>query len=438
MEGVQVKQVARWRPSGLWRNRDFIKLWAGRVISEVGSHITGQAVPLTAVMVLGAAPAQLGVISALGGAPVLLLGLLAGVWVDRRRRRPLLIAADLARAGVLFSVPLAAALGVLQVAQLYVVIAITGALTVLFEVADQSYLPSLVEREHLLEGNSKMGAGIALAEIVGPGLGGVLVQILTAPIAIAFDAASFLVSAASVALIRKPEPPAPPATGRASVKTVWADVVAGLALVWRHPVLRPLVGTAATHAFFGNFIGALYTIYLIRDIGASPALLGILIGLGGISSLLGSAFAGTAARRFGVGRTLVGTHLVGGLLAFMIPLAPSTPIPGQALPLAIALLALSQLTDWTGAIYGITEISVRQAVTPERWLGRMNASMSTAIGGASPLGALAGGVLGGMIGVRPTLYVAVSGIVLSVAWLLWSPVRGLRSVEPVAFSETHD
>ena len=203
------------RLTGLWRYPDFLKLWLGQTVSEIGSHITREGLPLTAVIVLGATPFPMGVLASLSGMSTLVFGPLAGLWVDRRRRRPILIAADIGRAVVLASVPLAAAFRVLYMRQLYIVVVLAGILTVFFDVAYQSYLPSLVERQRVLEGNSKLALSTSMAEIVGPGLTGVLVQLITAPIAILVDALSFLWSAMMVWLIRKPELiPAPQAERR--------------------------------------------------------------------------------------------------------------------------------------------------------------------------------------------------------------------------------
>jgi len=412
----------RWRPAGLWRNPDFMKLWTGRTISEVGSRISREGIPLTAVLMLDAQPAQLGILGALASAPVLVLGLLVGVWVDRVRRRPVLIGVDLARAAVLATIPVAAALGLLRVGLLYVVIAVMGALAVVFEVADQSYLPSLVEREHLVEGNGKLGASSSLAEIAGPAVAGGLIQLLTAPIAIAFDAVSFLVSAVSVWLIRKPEPPSserPSPTPR----RVLAEINSGLRLVLHDPRLRALALGTATRAFFGSFFGALYALYAIRMLGITPAVLGILIGLGGVGALPGTLLAGPLARRYGIGATLIGSFLASTLFAFLIPLAPG---PGL---LAVACLAIAQLFgDSALAVYLVTEVSLRQVITPDHLLGRMNASVGFLVGALVPLGALLGGALGGRLGVRATLLVAALGGLCSVGWLFWSPLRTMQQV----------
>jgi MFS family permease len=467
------------RLTGLWRDPDFIKMWAGRIISELGSHITGSAVPLIAVLVLNAAPSQVGLLSALGSAPVLVIGLFAGVWVDRLRRRPLLIAADLARAAILATIPLAALLGGLSVAQLYAVIILTGALSVIFDVADQSYLPSLVRREQLVEANSKLAATSSVAEIGGPALAGALVQLLTGPIAIIFDALSYVVSAVSLGLIRRPEPQPGVAAGQAAAANeanpephgaseavdqaagpvagrsddggvteggpaevgpaasgVWAEIAGGLRFVWQDRRLRALMGASATLEFFGNFFGALYMIYLVRVIGATPLTIGILIGLGGVSSLPGALLAGSSARRFGMGRTLVGSLLIWSCLTLLIPLAPPRAGAGPALPLAILMLGAAQLlADWAGTIYFITELSLRQGLTPDHLLGRMNASVRTVVGGVAPLGALAAGLLGDLIGMRPTLFVAAAGSMLAVLWLLASPLPRERWPITVAVSQ---
>jgi hypothetical protein len=227
----------RWHLTGLWRNSDFVKLWLGQTVSNFGSGITGIALPLTAVLVLAATPAQMGILGAVDGVSVLLIGLLAGVWVDRVRRRPLMIATDLGRAFVLSTIPLAALLGVLGLGQLYIVAALAGMLTVIFNVASPAFLPSLIAQESLIEGNSKLGMSDSLAEIGGPAVAGPLVQLISAPFAILFDALSFLFSACCLGLIHTREPP-PPA--QEQHKSLWDDLLEGLHLVLKNPLLRAL------------------------------------------------------------------------------------------------------------------------------------------------------------------------------------------------------
>jgi MFS family permease len=284
-------------PRGLWASPDFVKLWSGQTISELGSRITREGLPLTAVLVLHATTVQMGLLTALGGASTLVFGLIAGVWVDRLRRRPILIAADLGRALLLASIPLAALAGVLQMGQLYTVAALAGVLTVFFDVAYQSYLPALVARDQILEGNSKLALSASIAEIAGPGLTGILVQAITAPIAILFDALSFLVSALSVGLIRKPEPP--PAA-RAPEHLV-AETLAGLRFIFGHPVLRPLGLRWATTFLSMGFLGPLYVLYAIQILHLKPAMLGVVIAMGGVGAMVGSVLAPRLVRRFGLG-----------------------------------------------------------------------------------------------------------------------------------------
>src|SRR5260370_14227041 len=269
-----INAEAKVRSGGLWRHSGFVKLWIGQTISELGSRITREGLPLTAVLVLNATPFQMGLMTAVGAASALLFGLVAGVFVDGMRGRPIMIVADLARAAILLSIPIAAYCDRLAMAQLYVVIALAGFFTVFFDVAYQTYLPSLVERENLLEGNSKLAMSTAAAEIAGPSLTGLLVQLLTAPIAILFDAVSFLLSALCVSLIRKPEP-AYQAPAIASHPK--QEVLAGLRFVVKHPMLRPLAGFFTTAFIFFGFVGPLYVLYAIRDLHLGPAALGFAI-----------------------------------------------------------------------------------------------------------------------------------------------------------------
>lgn len=407
-------------PARLWGNNDFVKLWIGRTVSNLGSGVSGVALPLVAVITLAATPLQMGILSALGGAAALFVSLLAGAWADRVRRRPLLIVADLGRALLLGSVPLAALAGVLHIEQLYVVAALTGVLSVFFNVADQSYLPSLVQESELMEANSKLGVSDSLAEIGGPALAGPLVQLLSAPIAVFFDALSFLISALCLGLIRKAEQKPSPAEVQQSI---WRDITDGLRFVVRHPLLRALAGSAGIFNFFGNFIGALYSLYVIRTLGASPIILGLTIAAGGVSALIGAMLAERVVQRFGPGRTIGGTLLLYGIFNLLIPLARGP------LVFAVALLFISQLIgDVTISIHLIAEVSLRQSIVPAHLLGRANASMQFLTQGVAPLGALLAGGLGAIIGLRPTIFIGVLGVILASCWLLLSPVRKVRTL----------
>lgn len=403
---------------GLWRNPDFLKLWAGQTISELGSRITRDGLPLAAVLALGATPFQMGVLAAVGSAPVLLAGLVAGVWVDRLRRRPILIAADIGRAVLLAAIPLAALLGVLGIWQLYLVLALTGILTVLFDSAYVAYLPGLVERENVLEGNSKLALSSAAAEIAGPGAAGALIQALTAPVAILLDSISFLFSIFTLAAIRKPEPDPVAPVERGSFCREAAD---GLHATWNSGLLRAFLLAGGTRNFFGNFWAALYALFAIRELGMGPAALGLTIAMGGVGDLLGAVAAPRLVKHYGLGRTLILSFALSASAAFLIPLAGGTVL------LAILMLMAAQLMgDMLRTVYEINSTSVRQAVTPDRLLGRTSASMQLLAAGVGPLGALAAGSLGQLVGLRATLAIAASGGLLAAGWLLAAPVRNLR------------
>lgn len=405
-------------------NRNFGLLWTGQTISEFGSRITREGLPLAANLVLRATPLQMGFLAAIGTLPVLLISLFAGVWVDRLRRRPILIIADLSRAVLLLSIPLAAVLGMLRIEQLYIVAALVGVLTVFFEVANQSFLPGLVPHAKIAEGNSKLSASSSLAEIGGPTLAGVLVQTITAPIAILFDALSFLASALSVGLMRVSEPKHPPAQER---QNMWREIRAGMRIVLGNPILRAIALSASTRNFFGGAFATLYGLFLIRELGITPALYGVLVTLGGVGALMGAFTASRLVRRFGLGRTLIGAMLLSGGLSLLTPLAGGPRI------LIIAMLIPGQLIgDFGREVYSINEVSLRQAIIPNHLLGRVNASMHFLVEGIGPIGAILAGLLSSVIGIRPTLLTAaILSFLLSSTWLLFSPLRRLRAPSDV-------
>jgi len=379
--------------------------------------VSREGLPLTAVLVLGASEFEMGILGALGGAAALALGLFAGVWTDRLRRRPILIAADLGRAAVLGTIPLAAALGRLTFAHLGVAVAVAGALTVFFDVAYQAYVPELVERERLIEANSKLAASASVAEIAGPPLTGALVQWITAPVAILVDAVSFLFSAASLSLIGRREPtPARGERGR-----IGPEIAEGLRAVWRDPVLRALAARTATAAFFLGFPASLYVLFAIRELGLKPATLGAVVAVGGVTSLLGASAAERITRRLGIGPSLIAASLISGAGALLVPMAR-----GSA---AVAFLIAAQLTDFAWTVYTVADTSLRQYRAPERLLGRVNAAMLLLFRGGLPVGALAAGAVASGLGVRTALYVGAAGVLLSPVWLVLSPVVQVRGLE---------
>lgn len=414
-------------PARLARRPDFLKLWAGQTVSEFGSRITRDGLPVLAVAALAASPEQMGLLTAAASLPILLLSLFAGVWVDRLSRRPLLIAADLARAMVLLIIPLAFFAGALSFELLLVVTMTASALGLFFNIAYQAMLPWLVEREHLVEANSKLAATDALAEVGGPALAGLLIQVVGAPLAIAADALSFIFSAWTLAIIRKPEPkPAPHPS-----PSIRRELREGLAVVLSNPLLRILVTGIALRAFFGSMIGALYAYYTLRELGLTPAALGIVIGAGGIGALLGAALAGRLTRRFGLARTLAGGMLVSAFTGLLLPLADV--IPGTAM---VTLIAGQILGDAAMAVFLIGETSLRQLLVPNALLGRANALIGFLAEGVAPLGAVAGGALAGILGGRGGMWIAVLGILAVAAGIAPALLRQSERANAAAALES--
>jgi MFS family permease len=380
------------------------------------------ALGLTALVYLDASPSEMGLLAAAQGLPVLLFSLFAGVWVDRLKRRPLMIGCDLGRAVLLVSVPVAAAFGELGMAQLYIVAFGVGLLGIGFELAYRSYLPVLVGGNEILEGNARLSASESIAESASPAVGGAVVQAVSGPFAVLIDSLTFVWSALFVGLIRLQEPEPHPSDGR----TVLADLAEGLALVWREGVLRALTAAAAISRFFGGFYAALYGVFLIQTLGFTPLAMGITVGAGGLGSLAGAALAAPMARRLGLGPSLIVSRLAFTLTGLPLVLA------GGPTALAFAMICAAQfLGDPFWSTYEIGSITLRQSITPARLLGRVNSALHVVQSGLEPVGALAAGLLAEMLGVRETLYVAVAGGSLSVLLLLASPVREMRTA-PVA------
>ena len=409
----------------LWHHADFMKLWTGQTVSSLGSVVTRTAVPLVALLVLHAGPVEMALIIVSGSLAVLLVGLFAGAWVDRLRRRPLLIAADSIRAVLLFSIPAAFLADVLSLDQLYVVVFLEGCLGVLFDSAYPAYVPSLIGVERVVEGNSKLAASSSLAEIGGPGLAGGLVQLIGAPFTMLVDAVSYVFSAVSLLLIRSPEPPRRP---RVVTTHIRHEIAEGLRLVSRHPVLVPLTLRSVIAHVAGSFYGVLYTLYLINELHLDPLLLGIVVSAGGVGSLVGSFFAQRVISRLGIGPALIWMAAGGSLLGVLTPLA------GGAIWLATLMVFIPQLLgDGLGTIEEVAEISLIQGVIPDRILGRVNATLEFFSHGiAYPLGALLAAGLAGVIGVRGGIAVGWAGMAVSILLLVFSPLPRIRQPSDVS------
>jgi MFS family permease len=405
------------RPTGsLWAHRDFLKLWTGQTISEFGSQVSGLAIPAVAVLTLKASPFQVAALGTVEFLPFLLFTLPAGVWVDRWRRRWILIAGDLGRTVLLASIPVAYAFGHLTLAQLYLVGFVVGIHTVFFDVAYQSYLPQLVDRETLVEGNSKLQMTVSGAAIVGPGLSGGLIALFTAPYAIVVDAVSFLVSGGFTASIRKREELRPAAERRQLI----VELKEGLRYVTGHRLLLPQALATGTSNFGTNILFAVYFVYAYRYLHLTPAVLGLVGAIGAIGWLVGSWQADRLRRLLGVnGATILGMSMTGPSL-LIVPFAPEHN-------LAIPFLAVSGMIGGFGAVvYNIQQVSLRQAITPERLQGRMNASMRFLVWGTIPVGSLVGGALATGFGVRTALFVGAGFGFLGILPVILSPLRTLR------------
>jgi MFS family permease len=407
--------------TSLWRNTDFLKLWSAETISQVGTQVTLLALPLTAILVLHATPFQVGVLTALEVAPFLLVGLPAGVWIDRIRRRPVLIAGDLVRAAALGSVPLAHMLDLDSLALLYIVAFVTGVGTVFFDVAYQSYLPSLVERDQLPAGNARLEISRSGAALAGPGIAGALVELFSAPVAILVDAVSYVGSAVFLGAIRRREPPVgAPEGGHPPMRS---EIAAGVRYVVRHPLLRPIAMCTSTSNLFGSVGFAVLVLFAVRELDLSPGAIGAAFAIGNVGVLVGAFVAERIGGWLGVGRAIVASSFVFGAAGFAPPLAE----PGTGL----AFIALSVgLGGFGSVVYNVGQVSLRQAITPDRMLGKMNATMRFIVWGTMPLGALLGGALGSTIGLRPTLWVSAIGGLGAIVPVTLSPVRRLSAIPP--------
>jgi MFS family permease len=412
-----------FQPPAQAGHRDFNLLWVGQTISMVGSQITFLALPLTAAIVLGAKPFQMGLLSAFGSAPALLFGLLAGVWVDQHKRRPVLIAADLGRAIILAMVPLAALMGTLKLEVLYIVSFLAGSLGLLFNIAYRSYLPGLVGREQLIQANSRLELSNSVAEIIGPGIAGGLVQTIGAPIAIALDAISFLVSAITIGSIRTPETALAISNEKS---TILKDIKDGLHLVFGEPNLRALAGCIGSLSLFNAIFESVQILYLTRQVGLSAGWLGVIFAAGSIGFVIGALVAGKVTYRYGLGRSLILGVLITGGSDLLIPLAGSL----HSINLAVIVMILAQFIFGLGlTIFQIGQVSLRQSLTPDKLLGRMNATLSMITWGIVPLGGLVGGVIGQLAGLSPTLILAAVGEMMAASWLMFSPVKSIKQAQ---------
>ena len=405
------------RLTGLWRNGDFVNLWAGSTVSQFGSWLG--ALSFAAVVTLGASPLQMGILGAVGVAPGVIFGFAAGVWADRMRRRPIMVIADIGRAVALASVSVAFALDVLRIEHLYVVVFVNGAFRTFFDVSSAAYLPTVLGRDNLVEANSKIAASESVVETGAFSVGGWIVQLATAMTAVIIDALSFLISALFFMAIRKPESVVTSTDKRQSpVREAWE----GLGFVLGHPVLRAVTGSAVAESLVHGTVGSIVLIYGVRELGFGTGVLATIFAVGGVSSFVGATFSTRITRRFGVGPTMTAGFLLFGIGALVLALARGSLLT------AGAVLVVGQLFDAAYTVYGINEVSLRQAVASDRMLGRVTATVRFVGIGVFLAASLLGGALAEVIGFRWTLVVGGGCGVLGAVWLFFSPVWGIREV----------
>jgi MFS family permease len=414
------------RPGGLWRHRDFLSLWGAETISQFGSQVSFLALPLVAILVLEESPFNVAALTSLQFLPFLLFTLPAGVWVDRLRRKPILVLGDLGRAVALLSVPLAHWFGTLTIWHLFVVAFVHGVCTVFFDVAYQSYLPALVGRDQVVEGNAKLEISRAAANIGGPGMAGGLIAALSAPVAVVLDAFSFLASALLLGGIRKQEE----APARADRRSLRQELMEGLRYVFGHPYQRTMVAMTALSNFFGQVVFSILLVYAVRELGLSAATIGIVLAVGNLGTLASALTAKRIGERLGVGRTILLSSCLFGPGTLLIALAPQD----NAIPF---ILASMMVIGFGGILYNVTAISLIQAITPDRILGRANASRRFVVWGVVPLGGFTGGALASVIGLRETMVVGAFGGLLTIVPILVSPLRSvgkMSELEPQSSS----
>lgn len=407
--------------SPLWRNDAFVRVWAAASISIFGSLITRFALPVIAILTLGAGPFEVALVRSIDLLSALLVGFVAGAWVDRLRRRPVLIWADLGRALLLGTIPVSFVLGTLALWQLIAVAALASVLTTFFDAADNAYLPTIVERERLIEANSALAASGSVAEFVGFGIAGALVQLLTGPITILIDVATYLVSAFLLFTVRTPEAPPPPHEDR---EPVLDEIREGIRIVRRDPLLRPFLGAQMLMSTLWGIFGATWFLFAIQELGVSPVMIGVIAGVGGASSFFGAVVATRATRRWGVGPVAIGAMLLAALGNLFIPLAPA----GAPLLAVLFLLGQQLVGDSAVTVYDVTETSVKQARAADRELGRVSSTFHVGSAAAQFTAAIGAGLLAEVIGLRATAFLAPVGALLAAAILYWSPVRTLRDL----------
>ncbi|WP_405009005.1 MFS transporter [Kitasatospora sp. NBC_01539] len=420
-KAVQEAGAETGRP-GLWRQRDFLLLWSGQTVSEMGSAVTQVALPLLAVVSLRESTFQVGLLTAATTLAFAVIALPAGAMVDGREKRSVMIVCNLLRLVIIGSVPVAAAFGVLTMAQLYVVAVAAGVCSVFFDVSYQSYVPSLVRSDDLMSANGKLGTTQAFAELGGPSVGGGLAWLVGAAGAMTADAVSYAVSVLSILGIRtREEPP----SARLAEETLRRRIAEGLTFVFGHGILRRVVACTATANLFNGMTSALAMVFLVRVLHVRPALTGLVLAGAAVGGIVGGVFAGRLVRRIGSARIIWVSMLVFG--------APQVVAAAAWQGWGVLLFPLGWgVAGFSGMVYNVAQLSYRQSVTPPELMGRMNAAVRWVVWGTLPVGGVLGGVLGTLVGVRPALALSFAGAWAAGWFVFFSPLRRLRDVPPPA------
>jgi MFS family permease len=409
-----------WRWMGqVGQRSDFRRLWAASTGSALGTFITGIAMVLLAVDVLDASPWQLSALGLAGTVPSFAIGLVAGAWVDRLRRRPIMVACDLVRAAILIVVPASAWLGWLTMNGLIAAMAVHAVAALFFDIADRSMLPTLVDREEIVDANRLITAGMTVSEAGGFAIGGWLVHVISAPGALLVDAASYVWSAA---LLRSIETPEPAPAGQAEREPILAEIRAGLVRVWAKPTLRVLAVTLFIVSAGREMIGVVIMIFFSRDLGFSAGVLGVIFATGGLFSLLGSMASHRLIIRLGIGPLLLAALAFKFASNGVVTLASGPTVIGGL------LLLLGQVGDFGSTLFHLGEVSLRQSIADDEWQGRMHGAFRVVEFGGYVVGALLGGALGGAIGARGTIVVGASCSLLAAVPIALSQVRSLRAI----------
>lgn len=413
--------------ASLWRNHDFLKMWTGESVSLFGTYITQLAFPLTAILALDATASEVGFINAARFAPLLLIPLFAGVWVDRHRRKPLLLMARVGCAVALCAVPLAQRAGMLSIALMCVIAFVIGALGVVDQIAYQAFVPSVVPKDQLVQANSGFMGSESVASVAGPGVAGLLVAAISAPVALLANAASFVFSTVMLLFVRVKEEKPASVDGD---KRVFAQILLGMRLTLGNRVLVSLIGWSGTYNFFHSGAFTLVVIFLVDELGASAGSVGVVFAVGGVGALLGAVAARRAGARWGIGRTMVGAMAVAAAPWLLVAFAHDALTGVLVFGTVLFVNGLGETAS------NIHSLSLRQSVIPPDLLGTVMGGMRFLIWGLIPVGSLLGGVLGTAIGLRPALLLCAVGMIAACVWPLVTKLFRIRSADEVTFTLT--